>query len=132
MGDKQTAANTYKEAVRLSPKDCSLWLKLANTYPAQETTEIEEALQNAEALKPSDAVSWYGIGLAYQSLRKSKEAELALREAAQIEPTNSVYLFALGQLCVARGERSKAKDIYERLKAVDPNAADLLFKQIKR
>jgi uncharacterized membrane protein YsdA (DUF1294 family) len=41
-----------------------------------------------------------------------------------------MYLLSLGQFYVYRRDRSKAKQVYERLKALDPSAAELLGQQI--
>jgi cytochrome c-type biogenesis protein CcmH/NrfG len=131
MNDRENALKAYQEASHIHPDDASIWIAEANALTPDRRVEIAEALKTAEELKPSNSAIWYTIGLAYQfRLSNYKEAEAALLEAVRLEPENSGYLFALGQVYALRRERSKAKEIFQRLKAIDPNAAELLLQRI--
>ena len=131
MNDHDDALKSYQEAIRIHPDDASVWIAEANAYPPDRRSEIAEALKTAENLKPTNSATWYTIGLAYQArLSNYKEAEAALQEAVRLQPENSSYLLALGQVYAVRAERSKAKEIYQRLKAIDPSTAELLLQRI--
>jgi cytochrome c-type biogenesis protein CcmH/NrfG len=131
MNDREDSLKAYQEAIHIQPDDASIWIAKANALAPDRRLEIAEALKTAEELKPSNSATWYTIGLAYQSrLNNYKEAETALQEAVRLQPENSSYLLALGQVYALRRERSKAKDIYQRLKAIDPRTAELLLQRI--
>jgi len=131
MNDRDDALKAYQEAIHIHPGDASIWIAEANALAPDRRVEIAEALKTAEGLKPSNSAIWYTIGLAYQyRLNNYKEAETALQEAVRLEPENSGYLFALGQVYAVRRERSKAKEIYQRLKAIDSSTAELLLQTI--
>lgn len=132
MNDSEDAIGAYRKAIELRPKDASLWLALAYAYPLSRKQEITQALSQAEALAAADASTWYGIGLRYESgSEEYKKAEAALQQAVGLDPTNSLYLFALGDLYAVRHDRSKARQVYKKLRIIDPNAADQLLGLIR-
>jgi S1-C subfamily serine protease/cytochrome c-type biogenesis protein CcmH/NrfG len=130
MSDSEHALDAYKQAIRIKPIDSALWVTLAEAYLPNQRQQAIEALEKAQDLGPSDGGVWWRIGLGWKLLEKYKQAETSFEKAVQLDPLNSMYLLSLGQFYVYRRDRSKAKQVYERLKALDPSAAELLGQQI--
>jgi membrane associated rhomboid family serine protease len=66
-------------------------------YEALDAKRDEEAvrwLDEATALDPKDARSWFNLGIAYQRLGKSKDAAAAYATAYRLEPTKAIYRLA--------------------------------------
>jgi tetratricopeptide (TPR) repeat protein len=95
----------------------------------------EQALQyftKASELSPMMTDYHNGGGYCLYYLERFDEALEAFNRAISLEPENSDAITGLGLTYSKKGQRAKAMSIYNRLKEIDREAADLLFKVIKR
>lgn len=124
LRETEQAVGAYQKAVHLQPENAAVWATLANTYGPAHRKQAIQALQEAERLKP-DAFVWWSIAHTYDSLRQYKQAEKAYQEAVRLEPGSAVFLSSLGSFYVFRRKCSKAREVYERLKIVDPKSFEI-------
>lgn len=127
LGEREKMINAFQQALRLEPNKAAYWRSYAEGYNSLEDPEQAVAhYQEALKLFPGDASLWSGIGSTYWSLQKEKEAQKCLEDAVRLAPTEASYLYQLGLYYVLRGKRSCARDIYRRLKTLNPVMAESL------
>lgn len=127
-GIKDSAIFVYSEALKVSPRDPSILLSLARVeYQAGDS---EKAL-----LYVDDAIKMKGDFTPAHIMRanikiaggKTSEGISGLEEAIVVNPKNkeNIYLvFYIGTLYYNNGEIEKARDIFEKLVAINPLDVD--------
>ncbi|MFN3739928.1 MAG: tetratricopeptide repeat protein, partial [Thermodesulfovibrionales bacterium] len=104
----EDAEKAYKEAIRLSPGDDSLYLKLGNLYFHEgKNKEAEEAYVKAVRLNTSSE-NLYPLGQLYLTQERYKEAEEVFQKILSSEPENYGALYSLGQVYVKLGNYNEA------------------------
>ncbi len=97
----------------------------------------ENALQQyrrAAEMSPdvSDYHSGAGVSLIYIYMDKAKESINAFKKALELDPKNVSALEGLGFVYVSIGKKDLANEIYNRLAAIDKEAAKRLYLSITR
>ena len=89
VGESQAALSHLAEAVRLEPRMVQARLQLAGLLSGQgRYAEAVEQYERAAALRPLDANGHRGLGLAYEGLGRSAEAEIHYRAAEEEESSS--------------------------------------------
>ncbi len=124
LRDFKNAANAYREALRLRPS-ASGWIDFASSMLSNDRDEALAALQEASRLNPSEGELCL-IGKTYSHLGKQKEALAPLQAAVRLRPDDGACLLDLGVVYVRMKKKREAKEIYQRLRIIDPRRAELL------
>ncbi len=83
--------------------------------------EAVEALKAASNSQRDYAQAWNALGITYDLMRSSEEAEEAYMEALRINPSSPKYLNNLGFSHFSRGKYSLAVELYQKALASDPH-----------
>ena len=126
--DYATAANAYKQAVRLQPNMAELWANLG--LMEQETGDTFQAVssfQHANRLNPSLYVPNLFLGIDYVSEGKAKEAIPFLSKAEKANPSDAQPRLALGRAYTALGKYFLAAQAYRHVVDVNPKLSSTWF-----
>jgi Flp pilus assembly protein TadD len=88
------------------------------------------AFQKTVQLKPDWPAAQNNLGFAYGSLGKWKEAIAAHKEAIRLKPDYQGAHYNLGMAYLISGDKKKATEEYQILRTLNPNDADVLYRQI--
>jgi TolB-like protein/tetratricopeptide (TPR) repeat protein len=86
-------------------------------YQVRRYDEAIKECQTAVEFDPANAGAHWWLGLTYQQKRQFSDAIAELEKAVILSHRSSVYLGALGQAYTLGGERGKALEILDELKA---------------
>jgi tetratricopeptide (TPR) repeat protein len=126
--DFVSAANAYKQAVKIEPAMPELWANLG--LMEQEAGDIPSAIlsfQQANHLKPSLYVPNLFLGIDFQRTGKSAVAIPFLVKAEKINQTDPQTPLALGRAYYATGKFSAAAQEFARAAALDPKLGAAWF-----
>jgi tetratricopeptide (TPR) repeat protein len=85
-----------------------------------EPERAEEGFRDATRLEPNFARAWYNLGLLLAGQERLDDAAAHLAKAADAEPRNPDYPFALATVEIRRGDREAARAAAGRALAIDP------------
>lgn len=130
LGRYHEAIEADQEAVRLNPSDADAWCDLGGAYielvqPGKALVAEQEAIR----IKPDDEDAWRGLGVAYGGLEQWDKAISAELQALRLKPDDATAWFALGSAFRFEGQQGEVVKVYQKLKSLDPAAADKFFKQ---
>lgn len=129
-GKYDVASKAYKEVTRLKPGAYAAWEGLGSAeYHLAEYRNAISAFQEAIRLKPNAAKSWAGLGGAYSALGQYGKALGALQESVQLKPNDALAWYMLGLAYKLDGQQSHVLEVYGKLRTLDPNLAEKLFKE---
>ncbi len=142
-GDTQKVAKVYNEVYSRNTALAALYKQnfmpategrtetLASTPTAQKaaTAPSINEIQARLAADPTSSKDWTALGTAYASAGEIAEAERALKEAVRVNPKDAAALYNLGKLYQGKGERDKAREVYQQLNAADPDLAATFFRE---
>jgi tetratricopeptide (TPR) repeat protein len=123
LGRNGEAERLLKEVVQQHPDLYELQYSLGLLLAEQ--NRLEEAavyLRQAAAGLPQRSRIHYNLGLLVQRLNRDNEAQAALQTALVLEPDNPDYIYALAVFYLERGNREKAREMAEKLMAVNPGS----------
>ena len=126
--DYATAANAYKQAVRLQPNMAELWANLG--LMEQETGDTSQAVssfQHANRLNPSLYVPNLFLGIDYVSEGKAKEAIPFLSKAEKANASDAQPRLALGRAYTALGKYLLAGQAYKHVVDMNPKLSSTWF-----
>ncbi|MBI5071149.1 MAG: tetratricopeptide repeat protein [Deltaproteobacteria bacterium] len=126
-GDVGGAIEDYGEAVRQSPEYTAAWNGLAIAYQAAgRPGEATGAFQAAVRAQPDNPVLWRNLGISLARTGGHAEAAEAFRRALGGKPGDPDIMFRLALSELAQGHGPRAREIADRLQALDPaRAAEL-------
>lgn len=129
-GDVELARRYYEEAVAFDPGYARAWAALAGVYsflawptekPDETLLKLEgEAARKAVALDPSLALAHIRLAGYYFQTLDSKKADEHFRQAAALDPDDSLVLGITGYEAFARGDTDTAIYALRRGVARDP------------
>src|SRR6185436_6290888 len=78
-------------------------------------------------LSPDAEAVLYNLGQAYDKAGDQDKAIAALDRAATVNPAKPEYLMALAGIYEQRKDKVKADEMYQKVAAIDPHNAAILF-----
>lgn len=126
------AEESYKEVLKLKPRDARAAYGLGNIYSDQQRwDDAEEAYRNSVAWAPKDADAHVALSVVLvqpraggDNAKRFADAEMAARRSVQIDPKNAVGWDRLGVALQARGlTNSETEHSYRRAIELDPQFA---------
>lgn len=122
-------AEAEQEAVRglaLAPEDLRLHVELARSLIGRERwVDADRALEQLIALAPDHAVGFNLLCVVRTQQGRYAEAEKAVLEALRLEPEWASPYEVYGDLMRRTSHLDKAKKLYERARALNPEDPDL-------
>ncbi|MES2676146.1 MAG: tetratricopeptide repeat protein, partial [Pseudomonadota bacterium] len=119
-GDKKKAEELYIETINLAPKNWKAYEGYG--YFLTRNGRYDEAINNYNKVLEFAAghiFSLNNIGINYFYKNEFKKAALAFEQAAQIEPTSSIFANT-GGMYYSSGEYQKAVDMFEKAIRLEP------------
>ncbi|HXQ71023.1 MAG TPA: tetratricopeptide repeat protein [Pyrinomonadaceae bacterium] len=126
------AEDSYKEILKLSPRDARAAYGLGNVYSDQQRwDDAEAAYRNSVAWAPKDADAHVALSVVLvqpraggDNAKRFADAEAFARKSVQIDPQNAVGWDRLGVALQARGlANSETEHSYRRAIELDPQFA---------
>ena len=126
------AETSYKEVLKLSPRDARAAYGLGNVYSDQKRwDDAEAAYRNSVAWAPKDADAYVALSvvlvqpsLSGDNAKRLADAETFARRSVQIDPKSAVGWDRLGVALQARGlVNSETEHSYRRAIELDPQFA---------
>jgi tetratricopeptide (TPR) repeat protein len=126
------AENSYKEVLKLRPRDARAAYGLGNVYGDQQRwEEAETAYRNSVAWAPNDADAHVALSVALvqprpggDNAKRFADAEMFARKSVQIDPKNAIGWDRLGVALQTRGlANSETEHSYRRAIELDPQFA---------
>jgi tetratricopeptide (TPR) repeat protein len=126
------AEESYKEVLKLKPRDARAAYGLGNVYFDQQRWEdAEEAYRDSVAWAPKEADAYVALSVVLvqpraggDNAKRFADAEMAARRSVQIDPQNAVGWDRLGVALQARGLiNSETEHSYRRAIDLDPQFA---------
>jgi tetratricopeptide (TPR) repeat protein len=126
------AENSYKEVLKLKPRDARAAYGLGNVYSDQQRwDDAEAAYRNSVAWAPNDADAYVALSVVLvqprvggDNAKRFADAEMFARKSVQIDPKNAVGWDRLGVALQARGlGNSETEHSYRRAIELDPQFA---------
>ena len=130
--DFAAAEDSYKEVLKLKPRDARAAYGLGNVYSDQQRwDDAEAAYRNSVAWAPKDSDAHVALSVVLvqpraggDNARRFADAELFARKSVQLDPKNAVGWDRLGVALQARGlSNSETEHSYKRAIDLDPNFA---------
>ena len=126
--DYATAANAYKQAVRLQPNMAELWANLGlMEQELGDTLQAVSSFQHANRLNPSLYVPNLFLGIDYLSEGKANEAISFLSKAEKANASDAQPSLALGRAYTALGKYLLAAQAYKHVVDVNPKLSSTWF-----
>lgn len=121
-----------EKALRIDPDLAEAWNNLGSAYSlVGQASKAIKAYQQALRINPDFAMAWNNLGSEYYNmLGQTTEAIEAYQQALRINPNFAEAWYNLGLAFKTSGQASSAKDIYARLKSIDPTMAEKYFNNI--
>jgi tetratricopeptide (TPR) repeat protein len=126
--DDATAANDYRQAVKLRPDIAELWANLGlMQHEMKNYAEAAHSFQQALKLKPSLYVPNLFMGMDYIRMGKTLEAVPYLMKAEKRNGADALPPLTLGRAYTALGRWAPAADAYQRAIRLDPQKSEAWF-----
>jgi tetratricopeptide (TPR) repeat protein len=126
------AEESYKEVLKLNPRDARAAYGLGNVYADQQRwDDAEAAYRNSVAWAPNDADAYVALSVVLvqprvgaDNAKRFADAEAFARKSVQIDPKNAIGWDRLGVALQARGlANSETEHSYRRAIDLDPQFA---------
>ena len=126
-GEDDKAVNLYKKSIYSRPASWQAYHHFGNYYLS--IHEIDAAIMMFKKyieVAPDQAESYHQLGQAYQQKRMYDEAITAFQKALERDPSRTPLVFRIAQLYEFRGNRTLAREQYQRYLSMVPGgrAAD--------
>jgi tetratricopeptide (TPR) repeat protein len=123
--------DTSQQSVRINPDDAETWYNRGIFYAkARRSDKAIDAFQQVVRINPDYAKAWINLGVAYTDWERHSDAINAYQQALRINPSDVDALVRLGGSYFYTGNRATALDIAQKLRSLDSEKADDLFKLI--
>jgi tetratricopeptide (TPR) repeat protein len=130
QGQHAAAIESFQKAISISPEDEASWLGLGRSQGA--LGQMERAIQTyrrALSYRPESAQAYLGLADLYILLGQPDLAIPNYRENVRYEPDSAKGWYALAAAYQSTGQRERRDEALQRLRKLDPAAADQFEKQ---
>ena len=119
------AIQSYRAALRIQPKFAEAWHSMGTAYAGlAQYDQAILAFREAIRIQPKHAIAWINLGVVYYDTQQYDQSIHSVLEALRITPENTVALGNLGRAYYAQGRLDKAREVYKKLRALDPAEAE--------
>lgn len=108
-GNHAAAADQYRKALELAPKDMGALVGLARLYDRQgQFADAEKLYKQASEVDPKSALVANDLGLCYARQKRLDEATVMLTKATELQPQNPMYRNNMATVLVEQGRIDEA------------------------
>ena len=126
------AIEAFKKAIELNPGYEYAYSNIGYVYYLIENyKQAVEYYKKLVEIVPDNTDYWYFMGVAYMQLKNFDSALEPLKKAVELRPDHAYALFNLGITYLNLHDKYSAREIYTKLRTVDPNLAQKLAEHIK-
>jgi len=128
LGDTNSAKNAYNKALAIDPFSAKAHIGLgtvALTKNSYDSAVIH--FQKSVSLAPNDEMGSFGLGLAFQGLGETNEANKWVVNACRLNPVNPAAVFSLVKLAYDRNSFDDARSALCRYIAQKPEDLNMVF-----
>jgi Flp pilus assembly protein TadD len=127
LGEFDKAKMALGTAIELSPAFVPAYVNLADLYRGlKDETNAEKTLRRALKVSPDSPVLHHVLGLSLFRQQRSKEAVDELRQAAQMDPNNTRYVYVYAVVLNSTGDPQQAIMILQGANAAHPDNVEIL------
>jgi tetratricopeptide (TPR) repeat protein len=130
QGQHAAAVESYEQAIRISPEDEASWLSLGASQSALgQNGRAIQTYRQVLRYRPESAQAYMALADLY--IRQG-QADLAIpnyRENVRYDPDSAKGWYALAAAYQSTGQRERRDEALQRLRKLDPAAADQFEKQ---
>jgi len=126
------AIQAFQEVLAIRPDYAYAYYNIGFCYSKQKKqNEYIQAFEKFVELDPENADGWFNIGVGYMVLKQFSKALKPLQKTVELRPNYGVALYNLAITYLNLKDNYSAKDIYNKLTAIDPDLAQKLKKHIR-
>ncbi len=130
--DYDQAVAAFQQALAVKPDFPHAWYQIGSSYfNAKKFKEAAEAYKKYATLAPEDVSGPLNVGVAYIQAKIYEAALEPLKKAVDMKPDNAVALANLAIVYINLKDMYSAKEIYNKLQAIDPAMAEKIKKHIR-
>lgn len=120
-GDSRKAETLYRRLLEVDPDDPHVYHQLSRILiKRKKYKEAVQALARAVELDQKDDEKLVALGKLYLLLLRPSLAAECFRQAAELKPRESAYLFLLAEACRADEDFENALFAYEKILTIEP------------
>lgn len=124
------AINAYNSALQIRPASNETLMLMAISMFEVSPSDAVAPLKQAVRLDPYDADALNSLGVVYSKIGKPHDAVQSFHQALAIRPDYPAAMYNLGAMSLADKKRDAAMEQYSRLKTLDRELADRLYRGI--
>lgn len=134
LGERDRAEESFRRALQLAPTDSETlnnygWFLCQTGRPKEAVEQFMAALKNP--LYPTPARPLHNAGICSLRAGDEQAAEAYFQRAFQIDPSNPVAMYNLGELYLKRNDPARARFYSQRLLSSYPASAETLWLAIR-
>lgn len=120
QGQKDKAFESLNHAVSLNPQRVESYLSLARFYVVTgDTAKGEEVFKRSIAINGNSGMAHSEYGKFLAQMNRLPEAEVELRKAVEVDPSNRNSRFVLASFYLVNKQLDKAEEAYKALAGLD-------------
>lgn len=122
------AINSYKQSLKIKPKEGAVYASLAAAYAGQGFLKEEmETLQKAIALSPEEPVVRVNLAAAYERRNRTDDAVREYRHVLKMNPNDTDALERVADLTFKNKQYDQAVQYYEKLAGKYPHKPSIFI-----
>lgn len=130
LGRYTESIEAFRQVIKLQPSSVAYHFLGNSYYFTEKLDEAVAAYQEAIRLTPNYEGAYVELGKVYNRLGRHADAIDSYNHALKIEPDDVIARMGLGLTELKQGNKEAALRQYRILRALDPNWADQLLKEI--
>ena len=122
FGQYKEAINILKLALKLNPKEETLWIALADAqFKSKDSDSALLSLNKVLVINPKNASIYFTKGSIYMNSKNLEKAILMLNQGLLLDNKNETGYFQLGNAYIMLKEYTKALDTYNKVTKLNPS-----------
>ena len=122
FGQYKEAINILKLALKLNPKEETLWIALADAqFKSKDSDSALLSLNKVLVINPKNASIYFTKGSIYMNSKNLEKAILMLNQGLLLDNKNETGYFQLGNAYIMLKEYTKALDTYNKVTKINPS-----------
>ena len=127
----ENGEKAFNQVLRINPNHAPTYFYMGLIYNNLERYDAAvTSYKKALKIEPDSAPALYNLGIAYGGLKDIKAEVEAFKQAIRVDPDFAPAHYNMGLIYLNNSDKAAALEEYKILKALHPEMAEMLFKQI--